>query len=137
MAEDDDQPHPYVGQAVSNEVLLEKINQLHATSKDNKERIDKLAISVNQNFQSIAEVLRQGYVSKDELVIYKEMVGREVVQLQKDIMELRVEVSKRLHKDAFKPYAWALNSIATSGLLAIVALFGKMLKDYIAGGPPQ
>lgn len=115
---------------VSNEVLLEKINQIRDLSKENKDNIAGVSRNMEQGFKSIYSILQEGYVTKSEL-------ARVDAQREKDKAELLAAISKRLHKDNFKPYAWVMNTIGGLGISGFVVLIGKMVTDYIRGGPPQ
>src|SRR5690349_3800255 len=115
---------------VSNDVLLEKINQVKDQSHLNSEKLEKLETSVNQNFSSMANILREGYTTKTEVIKLEADWKERFAEMQEDI-------SKRLHKDTFKPYAWVLNTIGALGLAGFVGLVGKMIVDYLKGGPPQ
>ena len=115
---------------VSNEVLLEKIGQVKDQSISNSEKLEKLETSFTQNFSSLANLLRESYATKAELT-------RLETDIREKFLEVHEDISKRLHKDTFKPYAWVLNTVGALGLTGFIGLIGKMIIDYLKGGPPQ
>lgn len=111
---------------VSNEVLLEKITQL----KENQDRnihktesaLEKLDTRLTQNFNSMAEVLKQGYVTKEDLL-----------RVEADIEYLMKE---KISESKMRPYLLVWNTIALLALTGFVGLVGRMVYSYVEGGPP-
>jgi hypothetical protein len=116
--------------SISNAVLLEKITQVKEQSEDNSVKLEELKNNVTNNFSSLANVLREGYATKSEL-------ARVETNFRETVDELRRDISKRVHKDTFKPYAWVLNTIGGLSLVGFMTLVGKVILDYLRGGPPQ
>lgn len=118
---------PQRNRPVTNDVLLEKLSN-HIS------RFDKFEASVSQNFSSLADVLKEGYVTKDQLQPYIDRI----THLEDVIVPgLQAAIEQRVYKDTLKPYLWVLNSIAALGFTGFVTLVGKMIFDYVRGGPPQ
>lgn len=113
------------GKTITNAVLLEKLSHQSERQKELMEKFEKLDTKVTQNFDSMASVLQQGYVKKEELQFFKD-----------EVPKIYAEISKRLHKDAFAPYSWAAKIVGSLILSGAVYFAGKMMTDYIRGGPP-
>lgn len=108
---------------VSNEVLLEKVNQVNDKVSDIKERQEKIETKVEQNFSSLANVLKEGYVTREE---YN--------RLQLDIGELK---RTKVDEISIRPYLWVLKTVGALSLTGLVYLVGKIITDYIKGNVPQ
>jgi len=111
---------------VTNEVLLERLIAQDDKLKDQKENFAAFKASVDQNFSSLANLLDGKYVTKDQLQPY---IDR--------IKDLEAEIQQRVHVDTWKPYGLIFNTIGGLSLAGFVSLVGKMIYDYVQGGPPQ
>ncbi len=104
---------------VTNAVLLEKMNNSSDRQRELFDKLEKLDTKVTQNFASMASVLQEGYATKS------------------DIHGLREEVDKKISKETMKPYLWALNTIAGLIFSGAIYLMGRMVLEFLRGGPPQ
>lgn len=113
--------------STSNDVLLEKLT-------NHIDRFDKFETNIAQNFSSLANILKENYVTKDQLQPYIDRI----THLENVIIPgLSADIEQRVYKETLKPYIWVLNSIGALGFTGFVTLIGKMVFDYVRGGPPQ
>lgn len=121
------------GSVVTNAVLLEKLNNQSERQKELFNKVDKLESKLTQNFESMSHVLQEGYVKKEDLDPIKEKIMRfENIT----VPAIHNEISKRLHKDTFKPYQYVGLTVASLVVSGIVYLFGRMILEFLKGGPP-
>jgi len=104
---------------VTNAVLLEKLNNQSERQKDLMDKVDKLETKVTQNFASMASVLQEGYATKT------------------DVSNIEKELDKKISKETMKPYLWALNTLAALMFTGAIYLIGRMVLEFLRGGPPQ
>jgi hypothetical protein len=107
---------------VSNEVLLEKLNNVNERLDRSDARQEKIEVKIDQNFSSLAGVLKEGYVTREEMK-----------RLELDIAALK---SEKIDELRMRPYIWVMNTIGALGLTGLIYLMGRLITDYIKGGPP-
>lgn len=119
---------------VTNDVLLEKLNNQDQRQGELGQRLEKLETKITQNFESMAAVLKEGYINRDQFRPYEDWRKHidEVV-----IPQLYVEISKRLHKDAAAPYLFVAKILGGAIVLGAGGLAWKIVVGYIQGGALQ